>query len=114
MDIPLQRILFDGIRSMKDPVALRIGIGSMTDVLHLDSARRDELPELDASEAFVLSRVDGKSNVLDLLSVSSLPEVETLRGICALLSAGVVRAKASAPGRRDRNRRRGVKKIDLR
>ncbi len=46
LDLPMQRILLDGIRSMIDPLALRIGVGPMTDVLHLESGRpaTDEPP----------------------------------------------------------------------
>ncbi len=93
LDLPMQQILLDGIRSMTDPLALRIGVGPMTDVLHLEGRRPSlDEPPLNASEAFLLSRIDGKSSVLDLLAISPLGEVETLRSLAALLSVGVARA----------------------
>jgi hypothetical protein len=93
LDLPMQQILLDGIRSMTDPLALRLGVGPMTDVLHLTSRRpsMDE-PRLNSSEAFLLSRIDGRSSVLDLLAISPLGEVETLRSLAALLSVGVAKA----------------------
>ena len=93
LDLPMQRILLDGIRSMSDPLALRIGVGSMTEVLQVDSRRSSmDGPRLNTSETFLLSRIDGKSSVLDLLAISPLGEVETLRSLAALLSVGVARA----------------------
>ncbi|HJS75376.1 MAG TPA: DUF4388 domain-containing protein [Vicinamibacteria bacterium] len=93
LDLPMQRILLDGIRSMSDPLALRIGVGPMTDVLQVDSrSPTTDEPRLNTSEAFLLSRIDGKSSVLDLLAISPLGEVETLRSLAALLSVGVARA----------------------
>jgi hypothetical protein len=93
LDLPMQQILLDGIRSMSDPLALRIGVGPMTDVLQVDTRRPEaEEPRLNTSEAFLLSRIDGKSSVLDLLAISPLGEVETLRSLAALLSVGVAKA----------------------
>lgn len=99
LDLPMQQILLDGIRSMSDPLALRIGVGPMTDVLRLEGRRAtgDE-PRLNASEAFLLSRIDGKSSVLDVLAISPLGEVETLRGLAALLSVGVATAEPPSRG----------------
>jgi len=52
-----------------------------------------ESANVNAAEGFVLSRVDGRTNILDILSVSPFGEVETLRSICALLAVGIVEAK---------------------
>jgi hypothetical protein len=93
LDLPMQQILLDGIRSMNDPLALRIGVGPMTDVLRVDTRRPStEEPRLNSSEAFLLSRIDGKSSVVDLLAISPLGELETLRSLAALLSVGVAKA----------------------
>ena len=99
LDLPMQQILLDGIRSMTDPLALRIGVGPMTDVPRLESRRATgDQPALNASEAFLLSRIDGKSTVLDLLAISPLGEVETLRGLAALLSVGIATAEPPPRG----------------
>jgi hypothetical protein len=95
LDLPMQQILLEGIRSMTDPLALRIGVGPMTDVLRLEGRPMEDEPRLNAAEAFLLSRIDGKSSVLDLLAISPLGEVETLRGLAALLSTGVATAEPS-------------------
>jgi hypothetical protein len=93
LDLPMQQILLDGIRSMSDPLALRIGVGPMTDVLQVEMKRPSmDALNLNASEAFLLSRIDGKSSVLDLLAISPLGEVETLRSLAALLSIGAAKA----------------------
>jgi len=98
LDLPMQQILLDGIRSMTDPLALRIAVGPMTDVLHLECRRAKDEARLNASEAVLLSRIDGKSSVLDLLAISPLGEVETLRGVAALLSVGVATAEPPPRG----------------
>ena len=92
LDLPMRDIIVDGIRSMEDPIALQIGVGAMTD--YLQAGLTSESANVNAAEGFVLSRVDGRTNILDILSVSPLGEVETLRSICALLAIGVVEAKA--------------------
>lgn len=92
LDLPMREIIVDGIRSMEDPIALQIGVGAMTDYLHAGST--SESTNVNVAEGFVLSRADGRTNILDILSVSPLGEVETLRSICALLAVGVVEAKA--------------------
>lgn len=94
LDLPMREIIVDGIRSMEDPIALRIGVGSMTHYLH--AGLTSENANVNAAEGFVLSRVDGRTNVLDILAVSPLDEVETLRSICALLAVGIVVAKPDA------------------
>ena len=90
LDLPMREIIVDGIRSMEDPIALQIGVGAMTDYLH--AGLTSERANVNAAEGFVLSRVDGRTNILDILSVSPLGEVETLRSICALLAVGNVEA----------------------
>ena len=90
LDLPMRDIIVEGIRSMVDPIALRIGVGAMTDYLH--AGLTSETANVTTAEGFVLSRVDGRTNILDVLSVSPLGEVETLRSICALLAVGNVAA----------------------
>lgn len=91
LDLPMREIIIDGIRSMEDPIALQIGVGAMTDYLHAGLA--SETANVTASEGFVLSRVDGRTNVLDILAVSPMGDVETLISICALLAVGIVETK---------------------
>jgi hypothetical protein len=103
LDLPIQQILLEGIRSIKDPLALRIGVGSMTDVLHANPDRGENLPALNASEAYVLSRADSRMTILELLSLSPLGDAETLRSVCALLAVGIVSAKPGAQATRGRS-----------
>lgn len=101
LDLPMDEILLDGVRSISDPIALRIGVGSMTHYLHPGRDRRGTMPNVDAAEGYVLSRVDGRTTIMDLLSMSPLGEIETLRSVCALLAAGIVEARsASLPAER--------------
>lgn len=92
LDLPMNGIIQDGVRSMTDPIALRIGVGSMRDYLHIGRGITSQVVSVNPSEAFVLSRVDGSTTIVDLLSVSSMDELETLRSICALLAVGMVEA----------------------
>ena len=91
LDLPMREVIVDGIRSMEDPIALQISVGALTYYLHAVST--SEHADVNAAEGFVLSRVDGRTNILDILSVSPLGEVETLRSVCALLAVGLVEAK---------------------
>ena len=93
LDLPMREIIRDGVRSITDLVALRIGVGSMTDYLHLGLELEVEPASLNASEAFVLSCVDGRTMMVDLLSISSMDELETLQSIAALLAVGMVEAR---------------------
>jgi hypothetical protein len=93
LELPMRQILLDGIRSMTDPLALRLAVGPMMDVLEVDpsSACDSEIP-FKPSEAFLLYRIDGRSSVLDLLATSPFDEVESLRALAALLSVGIAKA----------------------
>jgi hypothetical protein len=92
LHLPMQQILLDGIRSMTDPLALRLAVGPMMDVLQIDrTASESEIP-FKPSEAFLLYRIDGRSSVLDLLAISPFDEVESLRALAALVSVGIAKA----------------------
>ena len=93
LDLPLREIIQDGIRSITDPIALRISVGSMTDCLHVGRELGVEPASANASEAFVLSCVDGCTMIVDLLSISPMDELETLQSISALLAVGMVKAR---------------------
>ena len=94
LDLPMREIIQDGIRSITDPIALRISVGSMTDYLHVGRELGVEPASVkNPSEAFVLSCVDGRTMIVDLLSISPMDELETLRSITALLAVGMVQAR---------------------
>ena len=89
-------VVLDGIRGIDDPVAIRIGVGTMTFVLHHAPERRTS-PALNECEAFVLSRVDGETAIMDLVSASPMSEDDTLRSVSALLAIGMLEARPPAP-----------------
>lgn len=97
LDLPMQEILLDGVRSIDDPLALRIGVGRLTHLLHPRRGRRESAPSVNVSEGFILSRMDGETSILELLSVSPLTELETLRSVYALLAVGLVEAREREP-----------------
>jgi hypothetical protein len=47
-------------------------------------------PDLDHWSALLLSLVDGKASIADVVDASSLPEVEALRLLCELRERGVI------------------------
>ena len=96
LDLPMDEILLDGVRSISDPIALRIGVGTMTRYLHPGRDRRGAMPSVNAAEGFVLSRVDGRTTIVDHLSLSPMSDLETLQSVCALLAVGIVEARAHA------------------
>ena len=66
LDLPMREIIQDGIRSITDPIALRVSLGLMTDYLHVGREWGVEPASVkNPSEAFVLSRVDGRTMMVD-------------------------------------------------
>lgn len=82
-------ILLEGTRRISDPLAVRVGVGAQTGVLRHPPESHPDL-RVNQNEAFVLSRVDGRSSILDIVAVSPLGEDETLRCTYSLLSARVL------------------------
>lgn len=98
LTLPMGKIVLEGIRGIDDPVAIRIGVGSMTDRL-IRVGEPDPGICLNEHETFVLSRVDGRISILNLLTVSPLGEMETLKATGALLAVGLL-VSEPAPSRR--------------
>ena len=94
LDLPMREIIQDGICSITDPIALRIIVGSMTDYLHVGREMGvDPASVKNPSEAFVISCVDGRTTIIDLLSISPMGDLETFQTISAMLAVGLVEAR---------------------
>jgi curved DNA-binding protein CbpA len=82
--------ILEGARHVHDPEKVRRAIGDMNRVVSYstDPWMHSHQVSLAPHEGFVLSRVDGQSSIADVVSVTPLPEEETLKCLYALISAG--------------------------
>jgi curved DNA-binding protein CbpA len=88
LDLPTVPIILEGTRLMK-PEAIR---GAVGDVARVATYTKDprviaHYANLTPEEGFVFSRVDGTATLSDIVSMSPLDEVETLRCLYGLLAS---------------------------
>ena len=88
LDLPTVPIILEGTRLMK-PEAVRAAVG---DVARVATYTKDprviaHYANLTPEEGFVFSRVDGTATLADIVSMSPLDEVETLRCLYGLLAS---------------------------
>ena len=89
LDLPTVPIILEGTRLM-EPAAVRAAVG---DVARVATYTKDprviaHYANLTPEEGFVFSRVDGTATLSDIVSMSPLDEVETLRCVYGLLASG--------------------------
>lgn len=92
LDLDSGNVVMEGIRRLKDFTRIYAGVGPLEAVL-----RQSEGPDghairinLDEDESQVLSLVNGRLNVEQILAMSFLPNFETLRILFGLVAAGVL------------------------
>jgi curved DNA-binding protein CbpA len=89
-------IILEGTRRMNDMEKVRRALGDPNRVLQTTEdplLLYQKMSTLSQSEYFILSRVDGLSSIVDILSISPIGEDQTLRCIYGLISAGVIEPK---------------------
>ncbi len=89
LDLPTVPIILEGTRRMEHAV-VRSALGDVGRVVSYTKDPRviTHYANLTPQEGFVLSRVDGASSLSDIVSISPLAEVETLRCLYGLLASG--------------------------
>jgi hypothetical protein len=105
LDLGTESVIVEGIRRIRDFTRVFAGVGSLDIVLRA-SDQADHLVyklDLDGDESQVISLVNGRLTVEQILSLSYLSNFETLRILFALLSVGVLE-RGAAPGGVDRRR----------
>lgn len=100
LQLQTAEVVYEGARRTSDLKVIRAGVGPPSGVLRIADGVRLGIP-VTQDEGVILSRVDGRSTILDLVTESPLPEEETLRRIYALLLAGVL-VRDDAPKARSR------------
>lgn len=97
LDLPTVPILLEGTRHM-DPDKVRAGLGELARVVSNTKDARviTHYANLSPEEGFVLSRVDGTATLSDILLMSPLAEIETLRCLYALMSSGFLEVGAKS------------------
>ncbi|MGH9336375.1 MAG: DUF4388 domain-containing protein, partial [Vicinamibacteria bacterium] len=102
LDLDSSNVILEGIRRLKDYTRIYAGVGPLETVLR-PSDHAEGLTHklnLDEDESQVLSLVNGRLNVEQILAMSYLPNFETLRILFALLSAGVLDRGGAAESER--------------
>ncbi len=92
LDLDSENVILEGIRRLQDFTRIYAGVGPLDAILRR-SDNADNLMHklnLDEDESQVLSLVNGRLNVEQILAMSYLPNFETLRILFGLLAAGVL------------------------
>jgi hypothetical protein len=92
LDLDSSNVILEGIRRLKDYTRIFAGVGPLETILRPTDQADALVPKLslDEDESQVLSLVNGRLNVEQILAMSYLPNFETLRIMFGLLSAGVL------------------------
>ncbi len=88
----VESLVYHGIKKIREAGRIRSGCPSLPSVLYLivDPARVGREALLDGDDKKVLSLINGKRTVRDILSLSPLGEIETLRTICMLHNLQII------------------------
>jgi hypothetical protein len=92
LDLSTEKVILEGIRRLRDFTRVYSGVGTVDTVLR-HTAAADSLVyklELDEDESQILSLVNGRLKVEQVLTMSYLSNFETLRILCGLVAAGVL------------------------
>lgn len=92
LDLSTRNIILEGGRRTLDLEAIRRGLGDPKAVVRFSVALSSiyEQMRLRPEEAFLLSRIDGSSNIAEILTISPLGEQATLSCLLGLVSAGIL------------------------
>lgn len=95
LDIPIPTAILEGVRHMPDAKALLARVGSRTTVVARTGQEVEELA-LDEDEEKLLSRVDGKHALGDLVATPPLSAGVNARLLYAFFVLGLIAAKPSS------------------
>ena len=92
LDLDSENVILEGIRRLMDFTRVYAGVGPLEAVLRPsdNASSLTHKLNLDEDESQVLSLVNGRLNVEQILAMSYLPNFETLRILFGLLSGGVL------------------------
>ena len=92
LDLDSENVILEGIRRLRDFTRMYAGVGPLESVLRPSDNSESLIYKLslDEDESQVLSLVNGRLNVEQILAMSYLPNFETLRILFGLLAGGVL------------------------
>lgn len=92
LDLDSGNVVLEGIRRLKDFTRIYAGVGPLETVLRRTENSESQLHKinLDEDESQVLSLVNARLNVEQILAMSYLPNFETLRILFGLVAAGAL------------------------
>lgn len=94
LELQSAEVIYEGASRISDLDAIRTGVGSWNRLLQVADGQRLRIP-VTQEDGFILSRIDSKATIGDIIASSPLGEEESLRRIYALLLAGVVESHDS-------------------
>ncbi|HXV62069.1 MAG TPA: DUF4388 domain-containing protein [Vicinamibacteria bacterium] len=105
LDLDSGNVVLEGIRRLNDFTRIYAGVGPLESVLRPADSSEGQVHRinLDEDESQVLSLVNGRLSVEQILAMSYLPNFETLRILFALVAAGVLER-----GGTDESEKRGI------
>jgi len=92
LKLATDEIILEGVRSLASDTTVRKAVGNLERIPHHASSAKLDAGQvtLTSSEGFVLSRVDGATSIAELVAISPLGEMETLRSVYGFVSAGIL------------------------
>jgi len=89
LELQTAEVIYEGASRISDLAAIRAGVGSWNRSLQVADGQRLRIP-VTQEDGFILSRIDSKDAIGDIIATSPLGEEASLRRIYALLLAGVI------------------------
>jgi serine/threonine protein kinase len=100
--LSMGEVILEATRRVQDPELVRRGLGDPSRILMLSSnpALRSQRITFTPTDGFILSRVDGRMSMREVLSLVPVPAEDAERSLFGLLCTGTVDCMADIPSRR--------------
>lgn len=91
-------LIYRGIKKINNISRIQKELPSMDHLLSFSTDPLDLFQDLilDDAEKKIISRIDGKTSIKDIISITQLDSFETLKTLCALLSIGTIEVRENA------------------
>jgi serine/threonine protein kinase len=100
--LSMGEVILEATRRVQDPELVRRGLGDPSRILMLSSnpVLRSQRITFTPTDGFILSRVDGRMSMREVLSLVPVPAEDAERSLFGLLCTGTVDCVADVPSRR--------------
>jgi predicted negative regulator of RcsB-dependent stress response len=103
--VDVENLVCEGIRKIREVERIRSGAPPMDAVLHfvVDPSRVAKGTLLNGDDKKVLPLINGRRTVRDILSLSPLDEIETLRSVCVLHNLQIIESAENSDASEDKS-----------